>query len=231
MSSLYNPTQTSSMARCLLPVYPRGGFVDVKEHDLISSSRWYVVTKGRQVGVYTHSQDATEQILHYTKGELQAFATYAEAKVHWASHCSANHLPWCPHWYEQNHEDNMQKWGVRGIPDLFTSHSRAFRQDEHDCRADKKYYCVTVGRVVGIYDNDVDSLAQLLPSGQLTVKQIIEPPVYMQLVNIILMESFNGLFAENEAIQAAASQGLPFADEYIRSSTNEIYLNNFARGV
>ncbi|KAJ7235959.1 hypothetical protein C8J57DRAFT_1530378 [Mycena rebaudengoi] len=45
------------------------------------------------------------------------------------------------------------------LPQFFPSES--FIREEHDCCSDKKYYCVTSGRIEGIYDNYADALSQV----------------------------------------------------------------------
>ncbi|KAJ7272357.1 hypothetical protein C8J57DRAFT_1507212 [Mycena rebaudengoi] len=318
MSSLYNPTVTNAMAICMLPVHPRGDFVNRAEHDRLAGAHWYVVTKGRKLGAFTHHEDAEEQIRNYSGGERFAFATYAEAKSHWADHCFANHLPWCSYWYEQNHVDNVVRWGVKGLSDLFNTEDDAhwaaryrglppddvslincpshlvqisrsppptfcarfaekqrnvllltmtclprffpsspeFNREEHDCRADRKYYCVDSGRVEGIYDNDADALAQVygVTDSHQRSTRTYEQAVALWVTHCqthhgipcpyaaaqhhpqgILKWAVKGvwdLFATKaEAVNAAAVNSLPYADEYLRSSTNEVLLNNFARGV
>ncbi|KAJ7202492.1 hypothetical protein C8J57DRAFT_1260244 [Mycena rebaudengoi] len=99
---------------CLPRLNPHGGFINIKLHDHSARGHYYVVTHGLEIGIYTHHS-----------GRQRCFSTYAEAKAHWAEYCCQEHHFWCPDWTQQNHEDNAEYWGVKGLTNLCSSRDEA----------------------------------------------------------------------------------------------------------
>ncbi|KAJ7211556.1 hypothetical protein C8J57DRAFT_1539487 [Mycena rebaudengoi] len=145
-----------SFPTCVPFFCPREGFA-LGEHDLRADTAYYVVFKGRKEYIFTHCDDATEQVIHVSNGRMKAAPTYAQALALWNAHCRAEHGEPCVFYPEQENAQGPQLWAVRGVINIFSSQA--------------------------------------------------------------------------DAIKTAGLLGKPATAEFLASSTNKVYLQNFARGV
>ncbi|KAJ7267349.1 hypothetical protein C8J57DRAFT_1510451 [Mycena rebaudengoi] len=79
-----------SFPTCVPFFCPREGFA-LGEHDLRADTAYYVVFKGRKEYIFTHCDDATEQVIHVSNGRMKAAPTYTQALALWNAHCRAEH--------------------------------------------------------------------------------------------------------------------------------------------
>ncbi|KAJ7444963.1 hypothetical protein B0H11DRAFT_1930748 [Mycena galericulata] len=81
---------------CQPRFFPGPTFVDARTHDETSTTRWYIVKRGRVPGLYTDSTNADLQTMHFSNSSQKSFGTRPEALSAWAQFCRTSHIDGCP---------------------------------------------------------------------------------------------------------------------------------------
>ncbi|KAJ7511759.1 hypothetical protein B0H11DRAFT_1899293 [Mycena galericulata] len=95
LPQLPNPDQRLRYP-CQPRLFPGPDFVDAKSHDETTTSKWYLVKRGRIPGLYTDSASADVQTNHFSGAEQKSFATRADALSAWMAYCRRHHIDGCP---------------------------------------------------------------------------------------------------------------------------------------
>ncbi|KAJ7080759.1 hypothetical protein B0H15DRAFT_855862 [Mycena belliarum] len=110
---------------CTPPFYPDPG-VTIATHSAGSKCRFYVVKKGRTIGIFTNHLRTNDQVLGHPNAASESAFTYDDALVIWRKHCCSAHqeggVP-CP--YVVSSLGGTVLWGVRGFHRTCTTRQEA----------------------------------------------------------------------------------------------------------